>query len=70
LYDYFSFCLVITSVHLNPRETINGLSAIPMSMPNIGNHLMSSLNPTHLTDGAGTYFVAGIKMIFDIDIYQ
>jgi len=49
---------VVTTVHLNPRETLNGPSVIPMA--NTGSHLMSTLNPAHLTDGAGTYFVSGL----------
>jgi hypothetical protein len=52
--------LVVTSVHLNPRDTIHGLPAISMSTANINGHLMSNLNPTHLSDGAGTYFGSGI----------
>ncbi len=48
----------MTTVHLNSRETLNGLSLLPMT--NTGNHLMSALNPAHLTDGSGSYFVSGI----------
>ncbi|CAF4440165.1 unnamed protein product, partial [Rotaria magnacalcarata] len=46
----------VTSVNLNPRETINGLSNI--SMANVGAHIMSALNPAHLPDGTGNYFVS------------
>ncbi|CAF1007297.1 unnamed protein product [Adineta steineri] len=49
---------VVTTVHLNPRETLNGLSIIPMT--NTNSHLMSTLNPAHLSDGAGSYFVSGL----------
>lgn len=52
---------MISSVHLNPRDTIHGLSSISMSMANIGGHLMSTLNPSHLPDGNGGYFVSGIN---------
>jgi hypothetical protein len=58
---------VVTTVHLNPREILNGLSDIPMT--NTSSHLMSTLNPSHLTDGTGSYFVSGIKNIF-IDIHN
>ena len=62
------FFSVVTSVHLNPRETINGLSLI--SMANIGSHLMSTLNSSHLPNGTGSYFVSGMKishlMIFHV----
>lgn len=50
----------MTAVHLNPRETLNGLSIIPMA--NTNSHLMSTLNPVHLPDGAGPYFVTGTKI--------
>jgi hypothetical protein len=53
------FTLGITSILHNSRETINGLSAIPMSMANIGGHLMSTLNASHLPNGTGQYFVSG-----------
>jgi hypothetical protein len=56
--SYFDCFLVVTTVHLNPRETLNGLSVIPMT--NTNSHLMATLNPAHLTDGTGTYFVSGI----------
>ncbi|CAF4889270.1 unnamed protein product [Rotaria sp. Silwood1] len=46
---------VITSVNINPRETINGIS-----MANGDAHIMSALNSTHLPDGAGTYFVSSL----------
>jgi hypothetical protein len=48
----------ITHLPLNSRETINGLSAI--SMANISGHLMSTLNPSHLPNGTGAYFVSGL----------
>ncbi|CAF2578937.1 unnamed protein product [Rotaria sp. Silwood2] len=51
---------VITAVNLDPRETINGLSTISMSMANVGAHIMSTLNSGHLPDGAGTYFVSSL----------
>lgn len=51
------YIVVINSLNINPRETINGLSAI--SMANVSAHIMSALNPSHLPDGAGAYFVTG-----------
>jgi hypothetical protein len=51
----------ITSIFRNPHEPINGLSAIPMSMANIGGHLMSTLNASHLPNGTGQYFVSGLQ---------
>lgn len=56
--------LGITSILRNPRDTINGLSAISMSMANIGGHLMPTLNASHLPNGTGSYFVSGIENIF------
>ncbi|CAF0756465.1 unnamed protein product [Rotaria sordida] len=50
----------LTTINLDPRETINGLSTISMSMANVGAHIMSALNSTHLPDGAGTYFVSSL----------
>jgi hypothetical protein len=61
--NYYYLLLGINFVHRNPRETINGLSTISMSMANINGHLMSSLNSSHLPNGAGGYFVSGIKNI-------
>jgi hypothetical protein len=31
-------------------------------MTNSGSHLMTTLNPAHLSDGAGSYFVSGTKI--------
>jgi hypothetical protein len=36
-------------------------------MANISGHLMSTLNPSHLPNGTGAYFVSGIKNI-EIDL--
>ncbi|UJR21065.1 hypothetical protein I4U23_024165 [Adineta vaga] len=49
---------VVTTVHLNSRETLNGLSVIPMT--NTSSHIMATLNPAHLSDGTGSYFVSGL----------
>ena len=48
---------VTRSVHLNPRETVNSLSLIPMA--NVSSHLMSTLNSSHLSDATGNYYVPG-----------
>ncbi|CAF2410547.1 unnamed protein product [Rotaria sp. Silwood2] len=50
---------VVTTVHLKPRETLNSLSTLPMT--NTSSHLMSTLNPAHLSDGTGSYFVSGLS---------
>lgn len=57
LFFYNRFSIVINPVHLNSRETLNSLSLLPMT--NTGNHLMATLNPAHLTDASGSYFVTG-----------
>jgi hypothetical protein len=31
-------------------------------MTNSGSHIMTTLNPAHLSDGAGSYFVSGTKI--------
>lgn len=36
-----------------------------MTMANIGAHIMPALNPAHLTDGAGNYFVSSKILIFN-----
>ncbi|CAM2711919.1 unnamed protein product [Rotaria socialis] len=53
------FVLVVTPAHLASRETLNSLSSITMS--NTGSHLMSTLNPNHLSDNTGSYFVSGLS---------
>jgi len=48
----------VSQVHLNPRETVNSLSLIPMA--NVSSHLMSSLNSAHLGEATGNYYVPGL----------
>ncbi|CAF3407682.1 unnamed protein product [Rotaria sp. Silwood1] len=50
---------VVTAIPLKPRETLNSVSTIPMT--NTSSHLMSTLNPAHLSDSAGSYFVSGLS---------
>ncbi|CAF0825078.1 unnamed protein product [Adineta ricciae] len=52
------FLSIVTIVHLNPRETLNDLSII--SMTNTSSHIMATLNPAHISDGTGSYFVSGL----------
>lgn len=52
--SYFS---VVNTVNLHPLGNLNSVSIIPMT--NTGGHLISALNPSHLGDGAGSYFVTG-----------
>ena len=52
------FLSIGNTVHLNLRETLNGLSIIPMT--NTSSHIMATLNPAHISDGAGSYFVSGM----------
>ena len=55
--ENFKCISVVTPVHLNSRENLNSLSLLPMT--NTNNHLMAALNPAHLSDGSGSYFVSG-----------
>ena len=51
-------CTGVPSIHLSPSETVHALRLAPMT--NVGSHLISNLNPTHLSDATGTYFVPGL----------
>ncbi|CAF3830651.1 unnamed protein product [Rotaria sordida] len=50
---------IVTTIHLQSRETLNTISTIPMT--NTSGHLMSTLNPAHLSDNVGSYFVSGLN---------
>ncbi|CAF0852725.1 unnamed protein product [Adineta ricciae] len=51
---------LVTPLQLDPRESLNSPSTVSMSMANIGGHLMSALNPTHLPENTGGYHFSNL----------
>ena len=55
--------LAVLTSFVNLRVTFSRSAAISMSMANISGHLMSTMNPAHLSDGVGGYFVTGTNFL-------